>query len=75
MSKTREKIATQMDSALLAELRALAKLEGRQIQVLIEEAVSGLLEDRKQARARPHVMAAYRASHDRFADVYQKLAK
>jgi len=75
MTKMREKIATQMDSALLAELRALAKTEGRQIQVLIEEAVEGLLEERKHAKARSHVMTAYRASHKRYGSVYDKLAK
>ncbi|MGN6422762.1 MAG: hypothetical protein ACTHLA_05575 [Asticcacaulis sp.] len=36
---SREKFATQMDSAMLADLRALAKTEGRQLQSLVEEAV------------------------------------
>ena len=33
----REKFATQVDSDLLASLRALAKSEGRQLQALIDE--------------------------------------
>ena len=41
--QSREKFATQMDSALLADLRALAKSEGRQLQSLIEEAVGKLI--------------------------------
>ncbi len=32
MSKAREKFATQVDSEILASIRALAKDEGRQLQ-------------------------------------------
>lgn len=72
---TREKFATQVDSALLAELRLLARQEGRQLQALVDEAVAMLIDDRRQAKARPHVMNAYQKSHARFASVYEKLAK
>ena len=75
MPQTREKFATQLDSALVADLRVLAKQEGRQIQALVEEAVVGLLEERRQGKARPHVMAAYQKSHARFAQLYWKLAE
>ncbi len=75
MPQTREKFATQLDSALVADLRVLAKQEGRQIQALVEEAVVGLLEERRQGKARPHVMAAYQKSHVRFAQLYRKLAE
>jgi len=71
----REKFATQVDSDLLAHVRALAKSEGRQLQTLVEEAFAGLIEQRRQASARPHVMSAYQASHGRFASLYEKLAK
>ena len=72
---SREKFATQVDSELLAQLRALSKKEGRQIQALVEEAVEDLLEKRKQERPRAHVMAAYEASHEKYASLYKKLAK
>ncbi len=75
MPQTREKFATQLDSALVADLRVLAKQEGRQIQALVEEAVVGLLEERRQGKARPHVMAAYQKSHACFAQLYRKLAE
>ncbi|MCW5723829.1 MAG: hypothetical protein KIS81_02610 [Maricaulaceae bacterium] len=75
MTRMREKFATQMDAALLADLRELAKAEGRQIQALVDEAVAGLIEQRRQSRARPHVMTAYQASHARFAPLYEKLAR
>ena len=72
---TRRRLATQVDSALLDELRALAKDEGRQIQALVEEAISALLDQRRRDAARPHVTAAYQRSHARFAALYEKLAK
>ena len=75
MAQTREKFATQVDSELLANIRALAKSEGRQLQALVDEALAGLIEQRRQARPRPHVMAAYEASHERYASLYEKLAR
>lgn len=75
MAQQREKFATQVDATLLADLRAVAKSEGRQIQALVEEAFQTLLEERRKGKARPHVMAAYQASHARFAPLYEKLAK
>lgn len=72
---TRRKSATQVDSVLLDELRTLARNEGRQIQALVDEAIAGLLEQRRQGTARPHVMAAHQRSHARFAALYEKLAK
>lgn len=71
----REKFATQVDRALLADLRSLPKQKGRQIQALVDEATTGLLEQRRQGEARPHVMAAYRKSHSRFALLYKNLAR
>jgi hypothetical protein len=71
----REKFATQMNAKLLEDLRNLSKEEGRQLQVLVEEAIKNLLEDRRKNKARPHVIAAYNASHARYASLYEKLAK
>jgi hypothetical protein len=75
MPEIREKIATRVDSAILAQVRDLAKNEGRQIQSLIDEALADLLEKHRKSRPRSHVMAAYQASHDRYASLYEKLAK
>jgi hypothetical protein len=71
----REKFATQVNAEILATVRSLAKTEGRQLQALVDEALADLIEKRKQARPRTHVMAAYQASHDKYADLYQKLAE
>ena len=72
---TRRRLSTQVDSALLDELRTLARDEGREIQALVDEAIAALLEQRRQGTARPHVMAAHQRSHARFAALYEKLAK
>jgi hypothetical protein len=71
----RVKFATQVDKDLLATVRDLAHEEGRQIQALVEEAFATLIEQRRQTRPRANVMAAYQASHARFASLYEKLAK
>ena len=74
MPRTREEFATQIESTLPADLRVLAKAEGCQIQALIEEAVRALLEERRQGKARTHVLDAYHKSHARFGSLYKKLA-
>jgi hypothetical protein len=71
----REKFATQVDSEILSTVRDLARNEGRQIQSLIDEALADLIEKRKQSTPRARVMAAYQASHERFAPLYKKLAE
>jgi len=74
-SQVREKFATQVNSDLLAAVRDLAQSEGRQLQVLVDEAFADLLEKRKQGRPRAHVMAAYQSSHEKYAELYKKLAE
>lgn len=73
--QTREKFATQVNAKILSAVRRLAQSEGRQIQALVDEALADLIEKRKQARPRAHVMATYQASHDKFAPLYKKLAE
>ena len=75
MSQTREKFATQVNAVILASIRTIAKKEGRQLQALVDEALADLIEKRKQARPRPHVMATYLSSHDKYGELYKKLAK
>jgi predicted transcriptional regulator len=75
MPATREKFATQVNSEILSAVRSLAEKEGRQLQVLVEEALADLLEKRKKATPRAHVMGAYLASHEKYAPLYKKLAE
>ncbi len=75
MAPTREKFATQVNSELLLAVRALADTEGRQLQVLVEEALADLLEKRKKGKPRARVMDAYLASHEKYSSLYKKLAE
>lgn len=75
MSQAREKFATQVNSEILSTIREIAQQEGRQLQALMDEALADLIEKRRQARPRPHVMAAYLTSHDKYGELYKKLAK
>jgi hypothetical protein len=71
----REEFATQIDPEILATVRTIAQEEGRQVQTLIDEALADLIEKRKNSRPRANVMAAYMGSHERYGDLYKKLAK
>jgi hypothetical protein len=75
MSQTREKFATQVNPEILAAVRALAEEEGRQLQALVDEALTDLIEKHKNAQPRAHVMGAYLASHEKYGSLYKKLAK
>lgn len=75
MPPIRQKFATQVNSEILSAVRNLADREGRQLQVLVEEALADLIEKRTKATPRAHIMAAYRTSHDKYAPLYKKLAE
>jgi hypothetical protein len=59
----------------LTTVRELAEQEGRQLQALVEEALTDLIEKRKHLQPRLSVMAAYQASHARYGTLYKKLAQ
>lgn len=75
MSVQRQKFATQMDAVLLEDLRKLANEEGRQLQSLLEEAVSLLIKDRRGYVMRDDVRAAYEESLERFGPLYERLSQ
>jgi hypothetical protein len=75
MSRSREKFATQVNSEILSAVRALAETEGRQLQALVDEAFADLIEKRRNAKPRPHVMGAYLATHEKYSALYKKLAE
>ena len=62
MRKQREKFSSQVEPELLAELRELARQEGRQLQAVLEDALREYLENRKQQKPSATVMAHFRAS-------------
>ena len=75
MSIHRKKFASQMESGKLEALRSLAKKEGVQFQVLLEEAVEAYLKERSTYRMRPEVKAAYEETMRRFPKTLEMLAK
>jgi hypothetical protein len=75
VSGSKEKFATQVTSEILAEVRAIAHSEGRQLQALVDEALADLIEKRRNTRPRQHVMIAYHSSHDVYGELYRLLAK
>ena len=75
MSQTRVKFATQVNPKILADVRALAQSEGRQLQALVDEALGDLIAKHRNAKPRSHVMAAYLASHAEYGPLYKKLAE
>lgn len=75
MTKKREKFSTQMDKDLLAELKYVAKSEGRQIQSIVEEAVEQYVAETKSYKMHPTIKKAYAKSIKRFDPLYEKLAK
>jgi hypothetical protein len=46
-------------SDILAIVRDLARSEGREIQALVEEALTDLIKKRRQGKPRSNVMVAY----------------
>jgi predicted transcriptional regulator len=75
VSHARGKFSTKVDSETLEAVRALAAREGRQIQTLVEEALTDLLEKHRIDSPRAQVMSSYVASHEKYAELYKKLAK
>ena len=73
--RIREKFATQVNSRTLAAVRRIAEKEGRQLQSIVEEALTDLLEKRRLGKPRSHVMSAYQRSHGPFGELYKKLAR
>jgi len=75
MNTHRQKFATQVEATLLSEIRHIAETDGRQLQAVVEDALRAYLEERRRALPRRHIMAHYQASHDRYASLYELLAK
>ncbi|MEI7475668.1 MAG: hypothetical protein WCK67_12905 [bacterium] len=75
MSKPLKKFSTQADEHLLDELKKLAEKEGKQFQVLVNEAFEDLIEKKKQLKPRKHVIAHFEKSMLEFDDLYKELAK
>jgi hypothetical protein len=75
MAAAREKFASQADPEILAQMRAIAARDGRQLQVVLEEAMSEYIDRRQSGRPRAHVLEALAESIDEFDTLYERLAR
>lgn len=75
MSSKRQAITFEITAETLEKLREIAAKEGLKVPALVEEALAHLVEKRQQDRARPHVMAAYLTSREKYDELYRKLAQ
>ncbi|KKP40341.1 MAG: hypothetical protein UR30_C0005G0122 [Candidatus Peregrinibacteria bacterium GW2011_GWC2_33_13] len=65
MAKALKKFSTQADEELLKEIKVLAEKEGKQFQVLVNEAFEDLVD----------IMAHFEKSLEDFDELYKELAK
>lgn len=75
MSKPLKKFSTQADEELLNKVKEIAEKEGKQFQLLVNEAFEDLIEKRQQSKPRKHIIAHFEKSLDDFDDLYKELAK
>lgn len=69
-----EKFSSQAHPELLADMRDMAKKEGRLFQALLDEAMKAYLEAKKVGQSRRHVVRAFDSSLKKHDDLYRKLA-
>ena len=75
MSSKRQAITFEISAETLAQLHEIAAKVGLELPTLVEEALADLVEKRQPGRARPHVMAAYLTSREKYDELYRKLAQ
>lgn len=69
------KFATQADPQILEILRGMAKVEGRQLQALVNDALQEYVIRKQNQTPRPHVMRALDESLLQYDELYKELAK
>ena len=75
MVAQREKFSSQASPELLAEVRKIARDDGRHFQAVLEDAMREYIKGRQRQKVRPEVMAHHRASIERNRLLYKLLAQ
>ena len=70
-----QKFATQADAKVLAQVRAIASKEGKQLQAVIDEALRDYVEKKKNGAPRAQVMTAFGETLAEYDSLYKALAK
>ena len=71
----REKFSSQAAPEVLAALRQIAEVQGRQFQAVLDEALRDYIDRQQADRPRRHAMTAFAASVEEFDRLYRELAK
>jgi hypothetical protein len=71
----RVKFVSQADPKVLADVRAIARDEGRQFQAVVEEALKEWVERKRSDQPRPEVVAHLKATIERNRELYRRLAQ
>ncbi|MCY3745080.1 MAG: hypothetical protein OXH05_02520 [Acidobacteria bacterium] len=75
MSSKRQAITFEISVETLAQLHEIAAKEGLELPALVDEALAGLVEQRRQGLPRPRVMTAYLKGRRKYDELYRKLAQ
>jgi hypothetical protein len=75
MSEHKVKFSSQLDPKVLNKAKQVAKAEGRQLQSIIEEALTDYLERMQNDRPSTQVLNAFRESLQEYDQLYSNLAK
>ena len=75
MGTQKVKFSSQASPQTLAEMREIARKEGRQFQAVLQEAMEEYIANRSRATPRPAVMAHFRASVERNRRLAELLAE
>jgi hypothetical protein len=75
MRSIRQKFTSQADAKLLAEMRKIARNEGRPLLDLLDEAMRDYVAKKRSGKARPNVHKAFAESLRDFDALYKELAE
>ena len=75
MANEKIKFSSQLDPKVLSSAKKLAKSEGRQLQSIIEQALTDYLERAQSEKPSTEVSNAFLESLAEYEELYSKLAK
>lgn len=71
----KRKFSSQLEDSLLAEVRAIADEDGRQLQTVLDEALTEWVERKRGLRPRSEVLAHLKDTMARNRELYRRLAQ
>ena len=71
----RVKFSSQADAEILENIRQIAQQEGRQLQLVLDEAMRDYIEKKRTGKPRHHVMKMFDDSLRSYGPLYDALAK